>query len=547
MSSYNVPVYDEYLSSSQPNSENIINNKPSRDMYDAKLEILIRNHSGKEKDLIIKAFNDAKNYHGETKRKNGELYFSHPVAVALILNEMKADYQTICAALLHDVVEDCKVSKEKILDDFGSIIANLVDSVTKVSSTHDENKEIKNIKTINKLSVYMATDIRAVYIKLADRLHNMRTIDGHDSYEAQARIAKQTLDIYVPLAALLGMYQIKEELEDLSFKVLDKNKYNHIYGLRKNFLSSSSELSNGLFSLQYNYDKNDNSFFKLYERVNEERKVFNESNDSLKLPIFPLCDVKRSDKGVYGINRRFEMNGFTDVSQVRDLITYSIVLDTDQDSLLYDSMSVVNSVYDLIPVDPIIDYVTKPKTPLYRCIITSNLFSTKHDKMRIRVRHQTSDMYLLSIYGLAAFWNYDDMTQVKKMQLFVQSMPFYNDLLSIINEYEHEDYTYDEFYYRLNQIIFPRRIYVTVNDIDFVETIDGISLEEFIMSQNNGYIDLNMDYYVNGNLVNLGDIKKRKKGSQSIIIHNNDSIKTVVKGEKVERNLFGGIIRGRKK
>ena len=547
MSSFNGPIYDDtYILSPEKNQE-IVKKKPPRDMYDAKLEILTQFHYGEQKELIEKAFRYAKNKHGLKKRKSGELYFSHPVAVALILNEMHADYETICAALLHDVMEDCDVSKDEMIDEFGPVIANLVEGVTKVSSLSDENKEIKNIKTINKLSISMKDDVRVVFIKLADRLHNMRTIDGHDSYETKARIARQTLDIYAPLAALYGLYQIKEELEDLSFKVLDKEAYLQIEGLRKNFFSTSRELSSALFSMEHDYSNFDSNAYAKYSIYKLYKKKSSDSDEVVW--ILPIKDIKRFNKNIYGIYNKLKLSEYTDISQIRDLITFNIVLNTEDESKLYNSMHIINNTHKIIPVDPIIDYVTFPKNELYRCLITSNMFTTTSDKLRVRFRHQTPSMYEKSIYGLAAFWNYDDMEGVREMQSFLEHMPVYQDLARIILEYENEEYTYDEFYKRLNQLVFPKRIYVTLNGIEFVQTYEGVTLEEFIMKQNDGFIDLNKDYYVNGNLIDIKrDIKtSRRRNYNGFVLKNNDSIKVLDKDEMVEKNRFGGITRNRRK
>ena len=547
MSSYNGPFYDDSLILPQSDSSKVNKTNTPRDMYDAKRDILTQYHYGEQKELIIKAFNKAKEKHGTIKRKSGELYFSHPVAVAIILNEMHADYETICAALLHDVMEDCGVTKQEIEDEFGPVIANLVEGVTKVSSLKDENKEIKNIKTINKLSIYMNDDVRVVFIKLADRLHNMRTIDGHDNPETKARIARQTLDIYAPLAALYGLYQIKEELEDLSFKVLDKDAYTQIVDLRKGYLQSSRELSSSLFSMEHDYNDYSSNQFAKYS-LYKHYKIQPEGSDEF-VWILPIKDIKRFNKSIYGIYSKLKLKEYTDISQIRDLVTFSIVINTEDEGKLYNSMHIINDAYRIIPVDPIIDYVTCPKNELYRCLITTNLFTTSQDKIRVRFRHQTPSMYEKSIYGLAAFWNYDDMDRVKDMQSFLRHMPVYQDLARIIKEYENEEYTYDELYKKLNQLVFPKRIYVTLNGVEFVQTYDGVTLEEFLLKQNDGFIDLNKDYYVNGNLIDVSkDFRKsRRRGYTGLILHNNDSIKEVFKGEIVEKNRFGGITRNRKK
>ena len=298
-------------------------------------------------------------------------------------------------------------------------------------------------------------------------------------------------------------------------------------------------MAQALWSLQYQSDKNPESFYRLFQQYDEDTGTY--------CDLIALQDVNRVLKNCYGIYKKLTKYGYTDISQIKDLITYNIVIKEEQPSVLYGAMYMVNDKYKPIPGDSIIDYVTHPKNNLYRCLITSNTFKdSKENKIRIRVRYLTPSMYYKSIYGLAGYWNYDDMNQVKIMHEELKKMPVYHDLTKIIEEYESEGYTYDEFFKRLNLLIFPNRIYVIVND-EFIQTYEGITLEEFIMSQNNGFIDLNMDYYVNGILINIGDNKKRKKGSQYTVLHNNDSIKIIAKGEAVKQTFFGGIMRNRKK
>lgn len=542
MSDFTNPIYDDDSLLSKKSEQQTDRIKTPRDMYDNKLEILTQHHTGEQKELIIKAFNYAKKKHEGQRRNSGEIYFSHPVAVALILNEMKADYETICAALLHDVMEDCGVSKEEMTDEFGPTIANLVDGVTKVSNVDSNSREEKDALTIDKLSVAFKDDVRIAFIKLADRIHNMRTIDGHNSYEKKARIARQTLDIYAPLAALFGLYPYKEELEDTCFKILMDKEYEEIVKLRKDYFSSNPALNQALFALSYPSSKNEKSLYRLFQQKDDNTGEYFE--------LIPIMDIQRVYKSYYGIYKKLKTSEYSDISQIRDLLTYTIVTKTEDPSVLYGSMYLVNSKYKLVPVDPIIDYVTHPKNELYRGLITNNLFiSENNDKIRVRFKHQTPSMYYKSKYGLAGFWNYDDMDKVKEMQEALQRMPVYNDLATIVGEYENGNYTYDELFRKLNQLIFPNRIYVTLNGYDFVQTIEGITLDEFLMKQNGGFIDITNDYYVNGKLVNLDtDAKKNPfRKQEPVILHNNYAITMVPKDVKVEKTSFGGIMRGRKK
>ena len=186
------------------------------------------NYLNKEElEKISKAFLCASNLHEGQKRQSGEDYVSHPLTVAFILSEMKADADTICAALLHDTIEDTDMTKEKLEVLFNKEIAKLVDGVTKISKMNFSSKEEQVATNTRKIITSLDEDVRIVIIKLADRLHNMRTLQ-HKSEFKQKENALETMEIFVPLAYYLGAYQIKNELEDLSFKYLRPKKYQEI-------------------------------------------------------------------------------------------------------------------------------------------------------------------------------------------------------------------------------------------------------------------------------------------------------------------------------
>ena len=188
----------------------------------------INNYSNDEKRLILRAYSFACYHHKGQTRKSGEEYIIHPTAVGCILAEMHADAETICAGLLHDTIEDCKgVTKELIAEEFNETIADLVDGVTKIRQEGSSNNEEENM---HKIIDSITKDVRIFIIKLADRLHNMRTME-YQSPEKQIEKSKETLELYVPIASLLGQYTIKTELEDLAFKYLYQNNYNEFLNM----------------------------------------------------------------------------------------------------------------------------------------------------------------------------------------------------------------------------------------------------------------------------------------------------------------------------
>ena len=181
----------------------------------------------KSLEVISKAFVRARNLHKGQKRQSGEAYIVHPLSVAFILSEMKADTNTICAALLHDTIEDTKMTKEKIEQEFNSTIATLVDGVTKISKMNFSSREEQVATNTRKIITSLDEDVRIVIIKLADRLHNMRTLQFKNEFK-QKENAIETMEIFVPLAYYLGAYQIKSELEDLSLYYLKPDVYKNI-------------------------------------------------------------------------------------------------------------------------------------------------------------------------------------------------------------------------------------------------------------------------------------------------------------------------------
>src|SRR5271155_1011745 len=197
-----------------------------------------RNRPGDDLELLRRAYDFAAEQHKTQTRLSGEPFLSHPVEVAHILADMKLDVTSICAALLHDVVEDTKIPLETITEHFGAEVARLVEGTTKISRLDLLAPEARQAENVRKMLLAMVNDVRVVVVKLADRLHNMRTLNYLDP-EKQLRIARETLDIYAPVAHRLGMGLIRGELEDLSFRYLDANEY---LELQKNVASRSKSL-----------------------------------------------------------------------------------------------------------------------------------------------------------------------------------------------------------------------------------------------------------------------------------------------------------------
>ena len=184
----------------------------------------IKEYNSEEVELVKKAYEYAENLHNGQYRQSGEPYISHPLNVAYILAEMHADGDTICAGLLHDTLEDTNITKEDIAHDFNQNIASLVDGVTKLSKMNFSSKQDQNYANTRKIITGITEDVRIIIIKLADRLHNMRTLEYKSEFK-QKENSLETMEIFVPIAYFIGAYKIKNELEDLSFYYLNKDKY----------------------------------------------------------------------------------------------------------------------------------------------------------------------------------------------------------------------------------------------------------------------------------------------------------------------------------
>ena len=186
-----------------------------------------RHHPNADSDLISRAYEYAEWAHRDQKRKSGDPYFVHPASVAGILADLRLDPASVCAGLLHDVVEDTSATFEELADEFGLEIADLVDGVTKLTKVNFNSREDRQAESFRKMVMAMAKDLRVLLVKLCDRLDNMRSLE-HMKTESQERIARETMEIYAPLANRLGMHKLKSELEDLSLKYLEPDQYQHI-------------------------------------------------------------------------------------------------------------------------------------------------------------------------------------------------------------------------------------------------------------------------------------------------------------------------------
>ena len=323
--------------------------------------------------LIMKAYNYAFEAHKEQKRKSGEPYIIHPVDVAYIVASLELDDYAICAALLHDVVEDTEVTLDDIKNEFGPEIATLVDGVTKLGKIISYfDKEEEQVENYRKFFMAMAKDIRVLMIKLADRLHNMRTLK-HLSDDRKIAIAKETLQLYAPLANRLGIYSIKWELEDLSFLYLEPEAYN--------------ELVEGINSKREEREKFIN------EIIDEIRKKLKE----MKIE----AEVYGRPKHFYSIYRKMQ-NGNKTLDQIYDLFAMRIIVNSIKDC--YAALGLVHELYKPMP-GRFKDYIAMPKPNMYQSLHTT-LIGNGGTPFEVQIR--TWDMHRVAEYGIAAHWAYKE-------------------------------------------------------------------------------------------------------------------------------------------
>ena len=323
-------------------------------------------------DLVNRAYVFSSQKHEGQKRKSGEPYFTHPVAVANIIADMKLDSASVCAALLHDVVEDTDVTPKQMEEIFGEEVSFLVDGVTKLGKINFTCKEDQQAESFRKMLVAMARDIRVLLVKLADRLDNMRTLE-HMKPEAQARIAQETLEIYAPLAGRLGINWLKSELEDLSFKYLYPEAFADITAKSKKVARDQE---------RYIAD-----VCKRLQKMLIERGFAAECTGRLK--------------HLYSIYRKMRQNN-CEFEQVHDVLAFRVLVENVADC--YAALGVIHSQWTPIP-GRFKDYIALPKPNMYQSLHTTVIGPGQR---RIEVQIRTHDMHKTAENGIAAHWKYKD-------------------------------------------------------------------------------------------------------------------------------------------
>ena len=341
-------------------------------MVEVLLEKIRENCTNVDLNIVKKAYNLAFEAHKEQQRESGEPYIIHPIEVATILAELGMDTSTIVAGLLHDVIEDTDYTYEDIKNIFSEEIANLVSGVTKITKMEYKSKEEQQADNFRKMLLAMANDIRVIIIKLADRLHNMRTLK-YMSKEKQKKTAKETLDIYAPLAHRLGISKVKWELEDLCFRYLHEEEY---YDLVKQIAEKRVERETYIAK----------TIKDLYEKLDEA------GIDS---------DIDGRPKHFYSIYRKMVTKNKS-IEQIFDLTAIRILVNSVKDC--YEVLGVVHTIYKPIP-GRFKDYIAMPKPNMYQSLHTT-VIGPQGKTFEIQIR--TFEMHKTAEYGIAAHWKYKE-------------------------------------------------------------------------------------------------------------------------------------------
>ena len=338
-------------------------------------------HPSDDFSMVEKAYQIAAEAHKTQVRKSGEPYIIHPLYVAIILAELEMDKETIVAGLLHDVVEETVMTGEEIKEEFGPEVALLVDGVTKLGQiAYDADKIEVQAENLRKMFLAMAKDIRVIIIKLADRLHNMRTLK-YQKPESQQRIAKETLEVYSPIAQRLGISKIKVELDDLALKYLEPEAY---YDLVEKIAVRKSERE------------------KYIENIVQEVKKHIE-NAGIK------AEIDGRVKHFFSIYKKMKNQNKT-IDQIYDLFAVRIIVDTVKDC--YAALGVIHEMYKPIP-GRFKDYIAMPKANMYQSLHTTVIGSSGQP---FEVQIRTFEMHKAAEYGIAAHWKYKEASDGKKVE-----------------------------------------------------------------------------------------------------------------------------------
>ena len=425
---------------------------------------------------VKKAYDYASYLHNGQVRQSGDPYISHPLNVAYILSEMHADSDTVCAGLLHDTLEDTNIKKEDIAHDFNQNVANLVDGVTKLSKMNFSSKQDQNYANTRKIITGITDDVRIIIIKLADRLHNMRTLEFKSEFK-QKENSLETMEIFVPLAYYIGAYRIKSELEDLSLKYLKPDVYKRIGEKKIKLEETSGDILKEML-------------YKIETLLND-RNIPNE--------------IKVRTKNIYGIYKRLSEGH--KLSDIHDLLALKIMVDEIENC--YIGLYLVHSKYKPIN-DKFKDYICNPKTNMYRSLHTT-VFGPEDRLVQTQIR--TFDMDKIASFGLTAYWDIEKGKARDVMQDDLkQKYQFFKSLIEINSIFGDNQ----EFVNQVKNELFANKIYVYTTKGDIIELPIGSTIIDYAYKLDTDIGNTMVGAFVNDEYVPV-----------DYVLHNKDRVRIV--------------------
>ena len=430
----------------------------------------IKSYNPEEVEIIKKAYLYAERLHSGQVRQSGEPYITHPLNVAYILSEMHADRDTVCAGLLHDTLEDTDITKEEIAQSFNENVANLVDGVTKLSKLNFSSKQDQNYANTRKIITGITEDVRIIIIKLADRLHNMRTLEFKSAFK-QKENSLETMEIFVPLAYYIGAYRIKSELEDLSLRYLKPDMYKKVEEQKLKIEESSIDCLGEMLCK--------------IEKILKDRNIPNE--------------IKVRTKNIYGIYKR--LNEGHKLSDIHDLLSLKIMVDEIENC--YKTLGIIHNEYHPIN-DKFKDYICNPKTNMYMSLHTT-VFGPDDRLFQTQIR--TFDMDKIASFGLTAYWDYQkgkarDVMQedLKKKFQFFKSLTEINSMFG----------DNQEFVNQVKNELFADRVYAYTTKGDIIELPKGATVIDFAYKLDADIANTMVGVFVNDEYVPIDYVLQNK-------------------------------------